>query len=346
MDKFGFIVHPISISNVHSLFYLSRCIPSSVLKKLLLKTPPFIIEHLQHIRSLQGNEIEGYFIACPILSEQILSLDEDFVVSKIISAANIAKRLKVNIIGLGGLAGYLGNGGNSIAEKIGLPVTNGTTYGAYAVIEVVKKAVQLKGLDLSRSKIAIIGATNLIGKLCSMVYSKQVDTLLLSAKNESRLKELSEDLKRGYSAKIINCNTDVQKAAKEADIIIFTTTAVEVKQQLKIEDFKKNVIICDIPVPRNITSSQLESRPDIFLIDGAAVIPPFPLKMKINFGIASGHIYACMAETMMLTMEKKFENFSIGWQPSLEKLEIISALAKKHGFSPAFTSQGRSIVIR
>jgi len=42
-----------------------------------------------------------------------------------------------------------------------------------------------------------------------------------------------------------------------------------------------------------------------------------------------------MAETMILTLEKRFESFSLGGNADLEKVEEISRLAQKHGFQLA-----------
>jgi predicted amino acid dehydrogenase len=47
---------------------------------------------------------------------------------------------------------------------------------------------------------------------------------------------------------------------------------------------------------------------------------------------------------MILALEGKFEDFSFGWQPSLDKVELIRELAAKHGFKPSFTRFGIRIV--
>jgi hypothetical protein len=42
-----------------------------------------------------------------------------------------------------------------------------------------------------------------------------------------------------------------------------------------------------------------------------------------------------MAETMILALEGRYENFSIGRDLSMEKVKEIAALADKHGFKLA-----------
>lgn len=346
MDKFGFIIHPISINNIYRFFPGSKIFPQILIEKALIYLPPFKISHVKSIRSKTGKEIEGYFVACFLLSKQILELDEDFVLRKVLAAGKIAKNLKVNMLGLGALAGIVGEGGRMISEQLALPITNGTTYAASAIIETVFKAAGLRHLELNKAKVAIIGATNSIGQICAMVLAKQVPQFSLVARNQERLSEFVARLKSENSAAIENAGIDVDRAIKDADVIIFTTTAVEVSSKIKIETetLKKGAIICDIPIPRNIPPGIANARPDLLVIDGAVIEPPCELNFNIDTGLLPNQIYACMAETMILTMEGKFESFSCGWEPSLEKFEEISALAHKHGFKPAFTSFGKRIL--
>jgi uncharacterized NAD-dependent epimerase/dehydratase family protein len=45
--------------------------------------------------------------------------------------------------------------------------------------------------------------------------------------------------------------------------------------------------------------------------------------------------YACMAETMILALEGRYESFSLGREMTVEQIDEISSLAKKHGFKLA-----------
>ncbi|MFA4888497.1 MAG: shikimate dehydrogenase [Candidatus Omnitrophota bacterium] len=343
MRKFGFIIHPIGIRNIYNFFPPSRILPQFLLKKTMEFLPPFTINHVLGIRSASGLEIEGYFIACPLLSKQILGLDEGFVIDKILAAAKIAERLKVDMLGLGALAGTVGQAGKLLAQRLDVPITNGTTYAGGACLETIFKAVEMRKINLRYAKIAIIGATNSIGKICAYTLSKQAAKISLAAKNQERLSELISKLKIEGPAEIENSCMDVNQAIKNSDIVIFTASAIEVSPEVEINQLKPGAIICDIPVPRNITLEIFRKRPDLLIIDGAAIEPPCEIKLTLDTGLTKGQIYACMAETIILTLEGKFEDFSVGWEPSLEKVELICALAKKHGFKPAFTSFGNKI---
>jgi hypothetical protein len=55
----------------------------------------------------------------------------------------------------------------------------------------------------------------------------------------------------------------------------------------------------------------------------------------MNFGFPPGMAEACMAETIILALEKRYESFTLGADISVEKVEEINRLAKKHGFKIA-----------
>ena len=51
-----------------------------------------------------------------------------------------------------------------------------------------------------------------------------------------------------------------------------------------------------------------------------------------NFGFEQGQAYACMSETMMLALEKRYENASLGADLNMEHIQYMRGLAEKHGF--------------
>jgi hypothetical protein len=51
-----------------------------------------------------------------------------------------------------------------------------------------------------------------------------------------------------------------------------------------------------------------------------------------NFGFPEGKAYACMAETIALALEGRFEDYTVGRDITLERVQDITAIAEKHGF--------------
>jgi len=101
------------------------------------------------------------------------------------------------------------------------------------------------------------------------------------------------------------------------------------------EDLQVGAVVCDVARPRDVSRRVAEERDDVLVIEGGVVKPPGEVDFHFNFGFPPGLAYACMAETMILTLEKRFENYSLGRELSLQKVREISALAKKHGFELA-----------
>jgi predicted amino acid dehydrogenase len=59
---------------------------------------------------------------------------------------------------------------------------------------------------------------------------------------------------------------------------------------------------------------------------------PGPVDFHFNFGFPAGKAYACMAETIVLALEGRFEDYTLGKEISRQRVEEIAALAAKHGF--------------
>ena len=73
----------------------------------------------------------------------------------------------------------------------------------------------------------------------------------------------------------------------------------------------------------------------MLVIEGGAVEVPGEVDFHFNFGFPPRTSYACMAETMILALENRYENFSLGRELSLERVREIARLAAKHGFKLA-----------
>jgi hypothetical protein len=57
-----------------------------------------------------------------------------------------------------------------------------------------------------------------------------------------------------------------------------------------------------------------------------------------NIGLPKNVAYACLAETIVLALEGKFENFTVGRNIEWEKVREIYRLGRKHGMELAAIS--------
>jgi hypothetical protein len=68
------------------------------------------------------------------------------------------------------------------------------------------------------------------------------------------------------------------------------------------------------------------------VVEGGVVQVPGDVDFRFNFGFPPGMAYACMSETMMLALDRKYESFTLGKTVSVEQVNETKRLADKHGF--------------
>ena len=88
-------------------------------------------------------------------------------------------------------------------------------------------------------------------------------------------------------------------------------------------------------MPPDVSPRVLEERPGAIVLTGGAVRLPLDPGLDLCDGrLPRGHVYACMAETMLLGLEDHAGAFSFG--PVLERdVDWIREVADRHGFTVA-----------
>jgi predicted amino acid dehydrogenase len=128
-------------------------------------------------------------------------------------------------------------------------------------------------------------------------------------------------------------STDPDKDLLEADIIITVTSAVDAV--IQPQHLKPGAVVCDVSRPRDVSVRVAKERNDVLVIEGGVVAVPGDVDFGLNFGFPPKTSYACMAETMILSLENRYESYSLGKELELEKVKEIGRLATKHGFKLA-----------
>ncbi|MFH0732233.1 MAG: SDR family NAD(P)-dependent oxidoreductase [Candidatus Omnitrophota bacterium] len=334
MRQFAFIIHSLDIGGIGIAFNEPKLIniKPTLVKKALEWLPSFTCAEVTGIKSSQNLALKGHLIYCALLAEQMISLDGEFVLNRVISAAKIAQDLGADILGLGAYAAQIGRKGVAVAKAVKIPVTTGTHYTIHIAIESVLQAADKVGLDISKANIAIIGATGGIGQVCAKLFSEKAAALTLVARNKSRLDSLKEQLQGSSKTKII-IEDDIKKAIRDSNIAIMSTTTPY--PLIDVDELEPGALICDISRPRNVSQKRISFRKDVLVIDGGIVMPPGEPNFNFYIGIPAGLAYACLAETMILALEEKYESFSLGGKLSTTKVKEIAELGKKHGFNLA-----------
>lgn len=341
MERFAFIVHPIVAKDFARKFPMAKNWSDSFVEGIIKHIPPFKVSHIEGIESGHSAS-EGWFVGCPLTSRQMVSLPEDKVIKKIIKAGKVAEKLGAKIVGLGAFTSVVGDAGITIAKNLNIAVTTGNSYTVATALEGTKKAAQLMDIPLDRANVLVLGATGSIGAACAHILARDVRYLTLAARNEAKLEILASQILRSTGlATRVTANT--KSAIKEADIIIAVTSAVD--SIIEPDDLKPGAIVCDVSRPRNVSQQVAQARNDVLVIEGGVVEVPGDVQFGLNFGFPPKTAYACMAETMILALEGRYENFTLGRDLTVKQVETISQLASKHGFKLAgFRSFERAIL--
>lgn len=327
MDKFAFIVHPFQIKDIHDYFSLSKIIPSKFLRNNLKIIPPTVYKNVK-VTSVHGDHVEGYLIFCPLFPEQFKNYSEEYVNKKILSSVKYAEKLGVKIIGLGAYTSVVGDKGITIAKHSSTAITTGNSYTVWLTVNSCVEAAKKLGLNLSNSKICIIGATGSIGSACTKLLSKHFNNFALCSPNKEKLNCLSAEISNNNSNVLIYKNP--QEASNNADIIIIATSSP--KHLIKTSEIKNNSILCDVSMPPNVLFD--DKTKNITFIKGGLAKMPLVVDFGLHNYIPRDTVFACIAETIILTFEKRFENFSLGGNLPINKINEIGNMGTKYGFKP------------
>lgn len=92
-------------------------------------------------------------------------------------------------------------------------------------------------------------------------------------------------------------------------------------------------VICDLAVPEDTAPEVLRERPDVRVIRGGVVRLPREQGLVLaGLPLEPDHVFACMAETLLLGLSRMNEHFSWGRVTKMH-VEAIRDLARYHGFT-------------
>jgi predicted amino acid dehydrogenase len=331
MGKFGFIIHPLCISDFSRKFPLAQKMPERFVKKIMERLPPVRVSEITGIESPSGSA-KGYFVAVPLLPEQMLGLPEELVRERIVKACRSAQSMGAQIAGLGAFTSVAGDKGVSIAKELDIPVTTGNSYTVATALEAVRRACSAAGKALEDLEIAVVGANGSIGSTCAKILAGEVRFMTLISRDMKKLEQLAGEIMQQTGLAVYTTNRP-EGPLKRADVVIAVSSSVDTI--IMPEYLKRGAIVCDVARPRDVSAMVAKQRKDVLIIEGGVVKVPGEVNFNFNFGLPPGMCFACMAETMILAMEGRFESYSIGNRLQPEKVGEIWKLGKKHGFTLA-----------
>lgn len=329
-DSFAFIIHPLDPRRDASRKYPALAhVPAWLIEWLSVFYPPVFISEIKGLRSQSsGREAQGWFVACPLSARLMLTLPSSFVYRKIIQTGRYAEQLGARILGLGAFTSVVGDGGKSVARALNIPVTTGNSYTVAVAVDAVGRAADRLQMTLPDTTVAVVGASGAIGSVCARLLAPNVKELILVGRRMHSLERIAgQCIEQG--ARFVDTTINIERI-RRAQIVFAASSALG--PLIESRHLHRDAIVCDVARPRDVARMVKKQRPDVLIIDGGMVEAPGEVDFGFDFGFPPGQSYACMAETMALALEGRYESFTLGKQLRLKQVREIEEIAARHGF--------------
>lgn len=342
------MIHPLSqqyLRNVEPVNTIAKVSPQVVMdgiEKAIAYAPPFTYSHITGVKSPTGDEAEGWLITVGGTPKQLMAHDPEFTYSRLLHAADIAKKLGAQIMGLGAFTKVVGDAGVTVAKRAPLPITTGNSYSASGALWALHDAIRRLGIaDVDEDgrllgKSMVVGATGAIGSVCARLLAMATDELWLVSPEPAKLLALKADIERENPRAKVFVAATPDEALPDMDAIV-TATSGAGKRVLDIMQVKPGCVITDVARPLDLSAEDVAKRPDVLVVESGEIQLPGDVHMG-NIGLPPGVAYACLAETIVLALEGRYETFTIGRNIEWEKVKEIYKLGLKHGMKLATIS--------
>ncbi len=347
-SRFAFVIHPLSqkfFGQVEPLGMVARHSPGPVvdaMEKALAYAPPFLYTHVTGITSPTGAEAEGWLISVGGTPKEMMAHRPEFTYARLLQAAEMARKLGAQVMGLGAFTKVVGDAGVTVAKQAPLPVTTGNSYSASGALWAAHDAINRLGIaevdekGRIKGKAMVVGATGAIGSVCARLLALASDELWLVSPESAKLLALRHQIEQEDPRARIHVAATPDDHLAEMDVIV-TATSGAGKRVLDIMKVKPGCVITDVARPLDLSAEDVAKRPDVLVVESGEIELPGEVHMR-DIGLPPGVVYACMAETVVLALEGRYETFTVGRNIEWEKVKEIYRLGLKHGMRLATIS--------
>ena len=298
--------------------------------------PPQLVEHLE-VTSLTGKRIEGAYIDSCFVPEMLSRFKT--ARRKVLNAMELAQKKGINITALGGFTSIIFENFNLLKHQTIRSTTlewerftTGNTHTAWVISRQVEINAPLLGIDLSKARVAVVGATGDIGSaVCRWLTQRTgIKELLMVARQQQPLTDLREELGGG---RILS----LDEALPEADVVVWVASMPRTLE-IDADRLQKPCLMIDGGYPKNLDSRVAGQ--GVHVLKGGIVefVSDIGWTMMENaewqMEKPQRQMFACFAEAILLEFEACHTNFSWGRNNiTLEKMDFIGAASVRHGFS-------------
>jgi len=338
--KFCFVIHPLSLEDVARYEPGAAGKGAPIIRKILEWMPSYAAVHVTGVRTPDGRETEGWFVAAPLLPEQMIDFPREEVYKRIVRAIEVGAELGAQIAGLGAFTGVVGDGGITVAERSPIPVTTGNSLTIAAAIQSLFRGADEMSIDAASSTAVVVGATGSIGGACVHLIAPKVKHVILVARNNTRLAKFHEQVKNSLPCEV-SYTTDISEAVRRGQLILTATSSTQ--DIIEPEDLQTGAVVCEVSLPHDVSRRVAEERPDVLVIEGGNMLVPGNPRFErvrepgtdFDLNLPPRTALACMSETMVLALEHRLESYTLGRGIDLPKVVEISEMAARCGFTLA-----------
>ncbi len=345
--RFAFVIHPLSQEYIRKGFSVPKATPKFVMNRVesfAAYMPPMIYCKMENIVSPTGAEAEGWLITVGGTPKEMLARSPEFTYRRLLAAARMAEKLGAQLMGLGAFTKVVGDAGVTVARRARIPITTGNSYSASGALWAAADAMRRMGLVQLRpsdkrvmAKTMVIGATGSIGSVSARLLAMAFDEVVIAGRNMNKLEWLKASILEDTPDAKVVCSTNYDELLGDMDMIV-TSTSGAGKKILDITKVKPGCVITDVARPLDLPPEEVAKRPDVLVIESGEIELPTPVKGLRYIGLPPNVIYACLAETIVLALEGRFEVFTIGRDTEWEKVKEIYKLGLRHGMKLAAIS--------
>ncbi len=345
--RFAFVIHPLSQDFIRKGFPIPKSTPKFVMDRvetLAAHMPPIVYCKMDNIVSPTGAEAEGWLISVGGTPKEMLARSPEFTYRRLLQAAKLAEKMGAQIMGLGAFTKVVGDAGVTVARRSHIPITTGNSYSASGALWAAADAMRRMGLvkldgNSKRvpAKTMVIGATGSIGSVSARLLAFAFDEVVLAGRDLKKLEELKQSILLDTPDAKVTCSNNYDELLGDMDMIV-TSTSGAGKKILDITKVKPGCVITDVARPLDLPPSEVAKRPDVLVVESGEIELPTKVKGMKSIGLPPNVIYACLAETIVLALEGRFEVFTVGRDTEWPKVKEIYKLGLRHGMKLAAIS--------
>lgn len=338
--RFAFVIHPLSQEFIRKGLPIPKATPKFIMNKvesMAAHMPPWVYCKMENIVSPTGAEAEGWLITVGGTPREMLARSPEFTYRRLLAASRLAEKMGAQIMGLGAFTKVVGDAGVTVAKRSRLPITTGNSYSASGALWAAADAMKRMGLvqlDPKSKKVMaktmVIGASGSIGSVSARLLAMAFDEVVIAGRDMKKLEQLKASILQDTPDAKVVCATDYDALLGSMDMIV-TSTSGAGKKILDITKVKPGCVITDVARPLDLPPEEVAKRPDVLVIESGEIELPTKVKGLKSIGLPPNVVYACLAETIVLALEGRFEVFTVGRDTEWEKVKEIYKLGLRHG---------------